>query len=178
MREHLREEEFIPYLDGRVSEAERRRLDDHLAACADCRTHLYELRALMGVLADWTAAEPSAGFDAALRARFAEEANRPQPWYAVRPAYAVALAAAVVAALGLTLWQPAPPEANPPSVAQTQPPVTVAPAPAPLTQATPAQPAVSDDLAVLENPVLLENYELLDEFDVLFEPLAEEKKSL
>lgn len=173
MSRHLREEEFIPYLDGRLSEAERARLDEHLAACADCRVHLDELRAVQGVLGEWKAVQPSSGFDAILRARLAEETPRPEPWYAVRPAYAAALGVAVAAAVGIVLWQPAPPEVAPPPVAQTQPPVVTQPP----TIETPSLPnGGSDELAVLDNPTLLENYELLEEFDVLFEPTAQEEE--
>lgn len=177
MNEHLREEEVIPYLDACLSEAERRRLDTHLAACAACRAQLEELRAVLGVLEEWKVAEASPGFDAALRARLSAELRKPQPWYALRPAYAVALAAAVLTAIGVGLWRSAPsPTPAPPPVARIGQPPAV-PAPSPRVQ-KPRPPAAADDLAVLDNPVLLDNYELLDEFDILFEPAPRKEKKL
>ncbi|MDA2914606.1 zf-HC2 domain-containing protein [Acidobacteriia bacterium AH_259_A11_L15] len=174
MSEHLREEEFIPYLDGRLSEAERERLDVHLAACAACRAHCGELRALLGVLGEWKAAEPSPAFDAALRARLAEEATPPPRWYSLRPVFAGALAAAILLALGVVLWEPGAPDAGPPVV--TRPPSPSLPTGPPGNETPPG--VSGDDLAVLENPVLLENYELLEEFDILFEPAEEEDETL
>src|SRR3972149_1791158 len=79
MSEHLREEDFIQYLDGRLNEAARAGLDRHLAACADCRGRVDELRGVMGVLGEWQAAGPSPRFDAALRARLAEDPSPAPP---------------------------------------------------------------------------------------------------
>src|SRR3972149_1192848 len=109
MSEHLREEDFIQYLDGRLNEAARAELDRHLAACADCRGRVDELRGVMGVLGEWQAAGPSPRFDAALRARLAEEPASAPPWFAWRPAYAAGLAAGAVVALGVFLGPPAAP---------------------------------------------------------------------
>jgi len=170
MNTHWREEDMIPYLDGRLSAAERARLDQHLAGCAPCRAQLEETRVLMGVLEEWKAVEPSAGFDAALRTRMEAEKSRPAGWFVLRPAYAAALVFALLVVAGLILMQPgAPPEMTPSQTAQSPAPAQVAQAPA-LTE--------EEDLAVLENRVLLENYELLEEFDILFEPLANEEKKL
>jgi len=181
MSEHLREEDFIHYVDGRLDEAERAELDRHLAACAGCRGRVDELRGLMGVLGEWQAAGPSPRFDAALRARLAEEPASAPPWFALRPAYAAALAAAAaVLALGVYLWPPTPPDVPAP-VTQLPPPPLTPGAPPAVATPRPGQPTVqvNDGLAAFNNPVLLENYELLEEFDVLFEPVTpEEKKSL
>lgn len=176
MSEHLQEEHYIPYLDGRLEAAERAALDRHLAACGDCRARLEELRALMGVLGEWQAVAPSPQFDAALRARLAAEPAAALPWYALRPAYALGLAAVLLLALGVYLWPPAPPA---PPVAQLPPHGVTPPVQVPLTSRPAATTKANDALAGLDNTVLLENYELLKEFDVLFEPITpEEKKSL
>ncbi|MGH9777374.1 MAG: anti-sigma factor family protein, partial [Candidatus Acidiferrales bacterium] len=74
MSEHLKEEVMVPFLDGRLDPAERGPLEAHLAACADCRAHVDELRAVVGALGEWPAVLPSPSFDAALRARVAQEA--------------------------------------------------------------------------------------------------------
>ncbi|MBI2304923.1 MAG: zf-HC2 domain-containing protein [Chloroflexi bacterium] len=38
------------YMDGRLKEGERRRVEEHLAACPECRWELEELRATVGLL--------------------------------------------------------------------------------------------------------------------------------
>ena len=178
MSEHLREEDFIQYLDGRLNEAARAELDRHLAACADCRGRVDELRGVMGVLGEWQAAGPSPRFDAALRARLAEEPASAPPWFAWRPAYAAGLAAAAVLVLGVYLWPPTAPDVPAPVTQFPPPPVTPGVPPVVATPRTPAGQG-TDELAAFDNPVLLENYELLEQFDVLFEPVPpKEKKSL
>lgn len=175
MSPHFREEEFIPYLDGRLPGPERARLDEHLAGCADCRAHLDEFRALVGVLGEWRAADPSVGFDAALRARLAVEKAAGTGWPILRPAYAAIGIMALLVVVGVGRWLLTPPETSPGQQAAQTGVVAVAPS-APETP--PAVLPNSDELVVLDNQVLLENYELLEEFDVLFEPLNEEEKKL
>ena len=174
MSTHLREEEYIPYLDQRLEAPERTRVDNHLAACDVCRTRLDEMRSLMGVLDEWKAAETSPSFDATLRARLEEEKSRRTGWFVFRPAYAVALAAVVLLALALTFWPAGVPETDAPEVVQTAP-ATQEVAQGPADVKVPELFAVgeSEDLAALE---VLENYELLDQFDILFEPLNGEEK--
>ena len=172
MNMHWREEELIPYLDGRLSAAERARLDEHLAGCASCRAQFEETRALMGVLEEWKAVEPSPTFDAALRTRLEQEKSRRAGWFALRPAYAAAALLALLVVIGLSLLQPGPTSSVSPTGGPELSP------PAQVTQALPAASSEEEDLAVLENPVLLENYELLEEFDVLFEPLANGEEKL
>jgi len=187
MSEHLKEEAIVPYLDGRLSAVEREQLDTHLASCGECRERVNELRALMGVLAEWELDQPTPSFDAALRARLAEEAEQGIGWLTLRPAYAfwasagrpiygAALAAAVVIAAAVALWPPTtvelPPLPQAPGVAQ---------APRLSRPTAPSLPPASqsngnDTLAVLDNSVLLENYDMLTQFDILFEPTAEEKE--
>lgn len=183
MTKHLRNEELIPYLDGRLAAAKRVRLDLHLAACAACRARLEEFRGLLSLLGEWKAVEPSPGFDAALRAqigqvREAAERARQASWFGLRPAFGAALAVAVLLAGAVGLWQLMPPASvAPPEVAQTAPPET-GPVPETIEPALPPATETEEDLAVLDNPVLLENYELLEEFDVLFELLPKEEEKL
>ncbi len=178
MSEHLKEESIIPYLDGRLSAAERETLGAHLSICAECRERVEELRAVIGALAEWTLEQPSPAFDAALRARLSEETEQGSGWLVLRPIYGAALAAAVVLASAVALWPPQTVEA--PSLPQP-PGVAVAPQPGRQPSPTPApspvpQNSSNDALAVLDNAVLLENYDMLTQFDILFEPTAEEKK--
>ena len=176
MSEHLKEESIIPYLDARLSAAERESLDAHVAGCAACRERVEELRAVMRTLAEWTLEQPSPAFDAALRALLGEEAEQGSAWFVLRPVYGAALAAAVVIASAVALWPPSTVEAPPLPKA---PGVAVAPQP---TQPSPTTPSTqpksngNDTLAVLDNSTLLENYDMLSEFDILFEPTTEEKE--
>ncbi len=168
MNEHLKEEVIIPFLDGRLSVAERAPVEAHLAGCAACRAQVDELLALVGVLGEWPGVAPSPSFDAALRARVAQEAEEGSGWFVLRPAWGAALAAAIVLAAAIGLWRPA--EVEPPPVPPA-PGVAVAPQPRQSPQQAPTQPATngSDTLAVLDNPEVLDNFKLLSEFDILFE---------
>ena len=172
MSMHWKEEEFLEYLDRRSAPDARSRLDAHLAGCADCRCQLEEMRALGNVLNEWTPAPVSAGFEARLRARIAEEQPAPRGRFVLRPAFAMGLAAVAALAVAVMLWQS--PEqdvvqVNPPTPAPTVP---VAPQIPPSDET--ASAAEVEALALLENPVLLNDYELLEEFDVLFESLEKE----
>jgi len=180
MSTHLREEDYIPYIDGRLATDEGAQVDEHLAKCGACRTRVEELRSLMGVLDKWTGVQASPGFDAGLRAQLEQEKTRTTGWgwLVFPPAYAVALVAIVVA-LAIIFWPSGAPGPVQPEVVQT-PPQQATPE---VAQATLGADALelalagdSEDLAALENPVLLENYELLEQFDILFEPLNGDEK--
>ena len=174
MSEHLKEENIVPFLDGRLDPAERGPVEAHLAACAACRAQVEELRAVVGVLGEWPGVSPSPSFDAALRARVAQEAEQGSGWFALRPAWGAALAAGVVLAVAVASWQPG--EVEPPPLPEA-PGVAVAPQPSPPAGTQPTQPETngSDELAVLDNPEVLDNFKLLSEFDILFE-VEEEKE--
>jgi hypothetical protein len=90
-------------------------LDAHLRACVDCRTELEEMQATFALLDTWTAPEPSAFFDARVKARVREAASQPEnflerakAWWmystgrSMKPALASALALVLVAAGGGT----------------------------------------------------------------------------
>ncbi|HEX9764934.1 MAG TPA: zf-HC2 domain-containing protein [Candidatus Acidoferrales bacterium] len=173
MSEHLKEEVIVPFLDGRLSAAERTPVETHLAACAACRAQVEELRAVVGVLGEWPAVLPSPSFDAALRARVAQEAEQGTGWFVLRPAWGAALAAAVVMAAAIAFW---PPESTELPPLPQAPGVAVAPQPR-TPQEQPVQPETngSDELAVLDNPEVLDNFKLLAEFDILFEAEEEEE---
>src|SRR5947208_15120339 len=57
-------------------------VDEHLRACDDCAAKLAQLRQTMSLLDEWQSPEPSAYFDARLRARLREEAQSPRTWTA------------------------------------------------------------------------------------------------
>lgn len=176
MNMHWKEEEFLEYLDRRVTPKARARLEAHLAACADCRRQLEEMRALRSVLDEWTPAPVSSGFEARLRARLADTRPAPRGWFALRPAFALGFAAVASLTVAVMLWRA--PETE---VVQVPPhtPLPTAPATVPSTPESPSvgaatPPTDTETLALLENPVLLSDYELLEEFDILFEPLEKE----
>jgi anti-sigma factor RsiW len=58
-------EEVTDYLEGKLSEAEERWPDEHLAACPHCRAYLEQMRATIAALRGLS--EP--GVDPALRER-------------------------------------------------------------------------------------------------------------
>jgi len=156
MKGHLKEEQVVPYLDGRLASEEQAAVERHLTACAECRTRIKDLRGLLGVLDEWRGAEVSPGFPAAVRQRIEAEsagAARSGSW---RWVYAGALAVAAAVLLVIIVQPPVPePTGLPAEVTQT-----------------PEETA--EEMALVE-PVVLENYELLRDFDLLFEPPAEKK---
>ena len=87
---------------------------EHLRGCADCAGRLQEFRQTMALMDEWEAPEPSAYFDTRLAARLREEkiaeAARGRGWLAWLPRPAMALAAALVLAAGMGLWQHGAPE--------------------------------------------------------------------
>src|ERR1700731_3556439 len=74
------EDKLVEYLDGRAKPAERRAVEAHLTACADCRTRAEDFRLIWNVLDDLPVHSPSAVFDASLRARIAAEPARHSFW--------------------------------------------------------------------------------------------------
>lgn len=103
--------ELMAYIDGRASAGTMRRVEDHLAACAECRARADEFRKVWTALDEVPAIEPSVGFDARLRRRIADEPRRtwffgfvPQPRLALSVAL---LAALLVCVVKLPLGNPA-----------------------------------------------------------------------
>jgi predicted anti-sigma-YlaC factor YlaD len=94
-------QELIAYLDGRMSAAERRETEEHLAGCAACRARAEEFRRMWSVMAEVPLIEPSAGFDARVRQRVAAEPQR--RWFAWFAPQA-RLAFSAVLLIALTVW--------------------------------------------------------------------------
>ena len=82
---------------------------EHLQACAPCATQLQEFRQTMALMDEWEAPEPSAYFDTRLQARLREEkiaeAARGRGWLTWLPRPVLAMAAALVIAAGVGMWQ-------------------------------------------------------------------------
>ncbi len=139
------EKNLIAYLDGKAAAAERHKVEAHLAECGECRERAEQFRLLSGVLDEWQAPPPSPGFDAAVRARVAQEPTRSGfwAWLLPSPRAAFALTALVV----LSVWLS-----------------SISPSRAP--QAVAAQGAEADFKMIEDLPVL-EDYDVLSNFDAL-----------
>ena len=103
------EQNLIAYLDGKASPAERRGIEAHLAGCTECRDQVAEFRLLWGALDELPMVTPSASFDAAVRARVAQESQRTSFWSRLvpTPRMAFAVTALVIVSVWLTSFQPA-----------------------------------------------------------------------
>lgn len=81
------------YMNRRANPAERREVEEHLLACAACRTRAEEFRALSGVLDELPPVEPSFDFDARVRQRVAAEPRRQWfRWFVPQPRLAFSMA--------------------------------------------------------------------------------------
>jgi len=104
MCEKLRQEFMEAVLSG--PEASSPEAQEHLRTCAACAAELASLQQTMGLLDEWQAPEPSPYFNSRLMARVREEAAAPaQNWFAWLRRPVVAVAAAVLIALGVGLMQ-------------------------------------------------------------------------
>jgi len=147
--------ELIGYLDRRANSAERREVEEHLAACAACRMRAEEFRKVWNVLDELPAHEPSFAFDAKVRQRIAAEPRRAWfKWFVPQPrlAFSVALLAA------LTVWMARLPQ---------NPSRTLASAPT-----EDEQFQMIDHLGVLENFDMLSNSDVLSELPAQTRPEA------
>ena len=104
------ENKLIEYLDGRAKPAERRAVEEHLAACAECRVRAEEFRTLWDALDDLPVLSPSPSFDASLRARIAAEPAPRRIWdWLPSPR----LAFATTALIAMSVWMSSMPRTAP-----------------------------------------------------------------
>lgn len=95
--------ELLPDLAAGLVAAEPE-VNLHLRSCTGCAGVLDELRKTMALLDEWQAPEPSPYFDVRLQARLREEAAKQQhSWFAWLRRPVVAVAAAVVLVVGVSL---------------------------------------------------------------------------
>jgi len=146
------EKKLVAYLDGRLTMAERRQFEAHLAICALCRERAEGFRSVWDALDELPPLAPSSEFDSRVRARLGQEPRRAGFWSWITPSPRMAFAATalLIASIWLSSFQPA------------QLPVTHAPAGS-ATQNTEAEFGMIKDLPVLEN------YDVLTSFDALSE---------
>jgi hypothetical protein len=156
---HLKPEELVDLAEGTRAESSA----PHLAACADCRRQLGEMRAMMSDVAAVDLPEPSPMFWSHLSARVRDAvASEPRrrAWLDVAawrqvlmPGWAVAIASiAVVVALSSRLMAP-PPMPPPPSMS-TVTPFSAAP-PSPIAADTNSGTEVIGDVAADDASLML-----------------------
>jgi hypothetical protein len=107
MTPHLTEDQLNGFADGSLDDAARREVEAHLAACASCRDEAAALRDLLAAArALPRTIEPERELWGAIAARIRAGAGSREPGAgrSVWTRVALPLAAAVVLALGLTLW--------------------------------------------------------------------------
>lgn len=156
-------ERLDAYLDGELGERQRRRVAAHLAACGACGRLHDDMARQAGLIESLPRVEPSADLRRRIMAALPE---RPGPvraralTLAWRPALAVGVAGAVVAAL-LLLASPtnnhkrAPQPASPPIAKNVQPPAPApggAVAPSATKHVTPVRPAGPQTAAAIRRP--------------------------
>jgi len=135
--------ELIAYLDRRANSAERREVENHLAACSACRARAEEFRNLWNVLDEVPNLEPSFTFDARLRTRVAEEPR--SNWLAwLVPQPRLALSIAMLVALSVWIGRQLPPPVD-------------------------AEANAKQQFEMIKDLGVLENYDVLTKLDALSE---------
>jgi anti-sigma factor RsiW len=147
------ESKLVEYLDGRARPVERHAVEEHLSACAFCRSRAEEFRALWTALDDLPAISPSPAFDASLRARIAAEPARRGFWnWLPSPR----LAFAVTALVAMSVWMSSMPR--------------VITNPSVVSHAIQASKVTAEsDFGMIRDLPVLENYDVISKFDALSE---------
>ena len=90
---------LVSFLYDELDPSAKRAFDIHLATCVECRDELAELRTTRGHLASWAPPEPDFGF----RIVRGAAAPPPAPRFRITPAWGLAAAALLVAAVGAAI---------------------------------------------------------------------------
>lgn len=132
---------LIPYLDGTLDEAARRKVEAHLARCESCAQELRVVRSISGVLkaVDAPVMEPAHDLWAKVSARIETEQPAPTPrgWLRTTQAVSACVVTVLLAAVGIGMFLPNAPEPMTPSTPVVRP-ETV---PAPADEPEPREPA-------------------------------------
>ena len=142
------EKDSIACLDGSADPGRRRDIEAHLAGCVSCRERARQLREVWGILDESPVLPPSPGFDAAVRARIAQEPRLWRVWGWVA-APSPRLAIGVTALLAFSIWLSSLPRMAGPS--------------ARVSGAIEAEFRMIADLPVLEDYDVLSSFEALSE---------------
>jgi anti-sigma factor RsiW len=94
------QELLLSYLYDELPTTDRQAFDRHLASCADCRAEVDGLRGTRAHLTSWTPPEPDLGFQVV---RSAKPATSPRRWWHASPAWGLAAAAVLVAAVSAAI---------------------------------------------------------------------------
>ncbi len=147
------EGKLIAFMDGRASDADRRVVESHLKECTACTARVEGFQGVWAMLGEGPVEEPSAAFEARLRARMAAEPQRPSAWagwVAMLPSPRLALAVALLAVF--SLWQSS----------------------RPVVVNIPAAPVSTDaEFHMIEDLPVLENYDVLASLDALSQPVGQ-----
>jgi anti-sigma factor RsiW len=153
------ERKLVEYLDGRARPAERHAVEEHLSACAACRSRAEEFRSLWSALDELPVISPSTDFDASLRARITAEPARHSFWgWMPSPRLVFAMTALVA----VSVWLSSTPHVK-----------TIAPLASESSQQSPAnqatQTTAGSDFGMIRDLPVLENFDVVSKFDALSE---------
>ena len=133
---------LVSYMDGRATERDRRTIESHLKECSACRARVKGFQGVWSMLNELPVHEPSAAFEARLRALLAAEPVRRSFWESLMPAPRMAFAVAMLAIF--SFW-----------ISSRQPVIS-----------GPAASSEAEFRMIQDLPVL-ENYDVLVSFDIL-----------
>jgi len=144
------ETKLVAYLDSKLTIAERRQFEAHLATCAECGKRAAEFRSVWDALDELPALTPSAAFDARVRARVDQERRQAGFWSWIIPSPRMAFAATalLIASIWLSSFEPSRPVApHAPVLAAVQ--------------------NAEAEFGMIQDLPVLENYDVLTSFDAL-----------
>jgi anti-sigma factor RsiW len=152
------EGKLVAFMDGRASDADRRVVESHLAECTGCKARVEGFSGVWAMLSEVPVVEPSAAFEARLRARMAAEPQRVGFWAGLAelmPSRRLALAGTLLVIF--SLWQASRPVA---------------------VNDTATVPASSDsEFRMIQDLPVLENYDVLTSLDALSQPTGQGQSS-
>ena len=146
------EKKLVAYLDGKLTGAERRQVETHLAACAACQERAVGFQSVWGALDELPVVMPSPAFDVRVKASVQQESRARGfwNWLVPSPRMAFAITALLVASIWLSSFQPG-------RIAVTHP------------ASTGTVQNSEADFRMIEDLPVLENYDVLTSFDALSE---------
>jgi anti-sigma factor RsiW len=146
-KRHVDDDRLLAYVTGRLEPEAAGLVDRHVAGCADCRRRRDEVEAVCAHLPAFEV-EPSAGFDARLRARLDAVDEAAEPWW--RRGFAWALLPAAATAACVALLVVGSPTSEPPAVLEVT-----------------AEPELLADLELLEELDAVELVDVIDDLDAI-----------
>jgi anti-sigma factor RsiW len=133
---------LVSYMDGRATERDRRTIESHLKECSACRARVKGFQGVWSMLNELPVHEPSAAFEARLRALLAAEPVRRSFWEGLMPAPRMAFAVAMLAIFSFWISSRQPVISGPPASSEAE-------------------------FRMIQDLPVLENYDVLVSFDIL-----------